>query len=137
MLRAAALCALAALTTGCTRAEVDAWLDWFDVHPRAAMAFARNLDRQHDGDQGGGDTAGVYEPWISLAECESNGNWHIDSGNGYYGGLQFALRSWHWAGGSGNPADASPSEQVRRGEILQDLQGWGAWPTCARRIGLL
>ena len=86
---------------------------------------------------GGEDTGGVYEPWISLAECESGGNWSIDTGNGYYGGLQFSWGSWEAAGGSGNPAHASPSEQVMRGEILQDLQGWNAWPTCARIIGLI
>jgi hypothetical protein len=94
-------------------------------------------DNDYDGDQGGSDTAGVYEPWISLANCESGGNWSIDTGNGYYGGLQFSWGSWEAAGGSGNPADASPSEQVYRGEILQNMQGWNAWPTCARIIGLL
>jgi Transglycosylase-like domain len=92
---------------------------------------------EYDGDQGGGDSAGVYWPWDALAECESSGNWQADTGNGYYGGLQFAWGSWEAAGGSGNPAHASPSEQVARGEILQDMQGWGAWPTCARIVGLL
>jgi transglycosylase-like protein len=91
---------------------------------------------EYDGDRGE-DTGGVYWPWTELAQCESGGNWHIDTGNGYYGGLQFSWGSWEAAGGSGNPAHASPSEQVRRGEILQDMQGWGAWPTCASIIGLL
>lgn len=86
---------------------------------------------------GGSDTGGVYWPWTELAQCESGGNWSADTGNGYYGGLQFAWGSWEAVGGSGNPAHASPSEQVARAEILQDAQGWGAWPTCARIVGLL
>jgi hypothetical protein len=85
---------------------------------------------------GGQDTGGVYWPWTALAECESGGNWSADTGNGYYGGLQFSWGSWSAVGGSGNPAHASPSEQVYRAERLQDIQGWGAWPTCSRIIGL-
>jgi hypothetical protein len=92
---------------------------------------------EYDGDEGGQDTGGVYWPWTELAQCESGGNWAADTGNGYYGGLQFAWGSWEAAGGSGNPAHASPSEQVARAETLQDMQGWGAWPTCARIVGLL
>ena len=80
---------------------------------------------------------GVYWPWDALAQCESGGDWGINTGNGYYGGLQFALGSWEAAGGSGYPHEASAAEQVHRGEILQDMQGWNAWPTCARQIGLL
>ena len=80
---------------------------------------------------------GIYWPWDELAQCESGGDWGISTGNGYYGGLQFSLSSWHAAGGSGYPHDHSASEQIHRGEILQDMQGWGAWPTCARQIGLL
>jgi Transglycosylase-like domain len=102
-----------------------------------AAASSSDDDSEYDGDSGGQDTGGVYWPWTEIAECESGGNWSIDTGNGYYGGLQFAWSSWEAAGGSGNPAHASPSEQVMRGEILQDMQGWGAWPTCAARIGLL
>ena len=80
---------------------------------------------------------GIYWPWDELAECESGGDWSINTGNGYYGGLQFALGSWQAAGGTGYPHEHSPAEQIRRGEILQDIQGWGAWPTCARIVGLL
>jgi Transglycosylase-like domain len=132
--------------SACTPQQHQAWLDWFDTDPRAAVAFARNgcgglgcaVDAEAatelSEDSG---FSGVYWPWTALAECESNGNWHISTGNGFYGGLQFALGSWQAAGGSGYPHEASPAEQVRRGEILQDMQGWGAWPTCARIVGLL
>lgn len=80
---------------------------------------------------------GVYWPWDELAQCESGGDWHISTGNGYYGGLQFALGSWQAAGGSGYPHEHTAAEQIHRGEILQDMQGWNAWPTCARIVGLL
>jgi LysM repeat protein len=69
--------------------------------------------------------------WDRIAQCESGGNWHINTGNGYYGGLQFDLTSWRRVGGTGLPSDASKSEQIMRAEALQRLQGWGSWPVCA------
>ncbi|HEX6421244.1 MAG TPA: transglycosylase family protein [Acidimicrobiales bacterium] len=74
--------------------------------------------------------------WDRLAECESGGNWSINTGNGYYGGLQFSQSSWNAAGGSGNPANASRAEQIRVAENLLDMQGWGAWPACSAKLGL-
>jgi LysM repeat protein len=74
--------------------------------------------------------------WDQLAECESGGNWSISTGNGYYGGLQFSQGSWSAAGGSGSPADASREEQIRVAENLQNMQGWGAWPSCSSQLGL-
>ena len=74
--------------------------------------------------------------WYSLADCESGGNWAADTGNGFYGGLQFTLSSWQAAGGSGYPNQASPSEQIMRAQILQTSQGWGAWPVCSAKLGL-
>ena len=75
--------------------------------------------------------------WDRLAECESNGNWSINTGNGYYGGLQFNLSSWQAVGGSGYPHQASKSEQIARAEKLRAIQGWGAWPACSAKLGLL
>ncbi len=75
--------------------------------------------------------------WDQLARCESGGNWAINTGNGYYGGLQFTLGSWRGVGGGGYPHQASREEQIARGKMLQARQGWGAWPACARKIGLL
>jgi Transglycosylase-like domain len=124
--------------TACSPLEEAAWLGWHRQDPQGAVDYLYDegiADRpDHQGEQ---DSAGVYWPWTELAECESGGNWSADTGNGYYGGLQFAWGSWEAAGGAGNPAHASPSEQVMRGEILQDLQGWNAWPTCARIVGLI
>jgi LysM repeat protein len=74
--------------------------------------------------------------WDRLAQCESGGNWSISTGNGFYGGLQFTQSSWHAAGGSGSPQNASRAEQIRVAERLQQMQGWGAWPTCSAKIGV-
>ena len=74
--------------------------------------------------------------WDQLAQCESGGDWSINTGNGYYGGLQFSQGSWNAAGGSGSPANASREEQIRVAENLQSMQGWGAWPSCSSQLGL-
>lgn len=74
--------------------------------------------------------------WDQLAACESGGNWSINTGNGYYGGIQFSLSSWQAVGGSGLPSDASREEQIQRGEALKAIQGWGAWPACTAKLGL-
>ncbi|WP_293773306.1 transglycosylase family protein, partial [Sporichthya sp.] len=77
--------------------------------------------------------------WDRLAQCESGGNWQINTGNGYYGGLQFASGTWRSHGGAryAPRADlASRVEQIAVAERVLDTQGWGAWPACSRRIGL-
>jgi LysM repeat protein len=74
--------------------------------------------------------------WASLAQCESGGNWSINTGNGYYGGLQFSLSTWQGYGGSGMPHEASASEQIAVAERVQASQGWGAWPACSAELGL-
>ena len=80
--------------------------------------------------------AATVDTWDRLAECESNGTWDINTGNGCYGGVQFTLSSWQAVGGEGYPHQASKAEQIKRAEILQDLQGWGAWPLCSQKLGL-
>lgn len=74
--------------------------------------------------------------WDRLAQCESGGNWAINTGNGFYGGLQFTLSSWRGVGGSGYPNEASRVEQIQRAEALLARQGWGAWPACSSKLGL-
>ena len=71
--------------------------------------------------------------WDAVAACESGGNWAINTGNGYYGGLQFNLGTWRANGGSGMPHNASRSEQIRVAENVLHSQGIGAWPVCGRR----
>ncbi|SJN36420.1 resuscitation-promoting factor Rpf [Micrococcus luteus] len=80
--------------------------------------------------------AATVDTWDRLAECESNGTWDINTGNGFYGGVQFTLTSWQAVGGEGYPHQASKAEQIKRAEIIQDLQGWGAWPLCSQKLGL-
>lgn len=65
-----------------------------------------------------------------MARCESGGRWWINTGNGFYGGLQFTLRSWRAVGGVGMPNYASKLEQKYRAVKLMYIQGWGAWPVC-------
>ncbi|MFE9444280.1 transglycosylase family protein [Streptomyces sp. NPDC006602] len=74
--------------------------------------------------------------WDRIARCESGGNWHINTGNGYYGGLQFSASTWRAYGGTvyAPTADqASKSQQIAVATEVQRAQGWGAWPTCSAR----
>ena len=73
--------------------------------------------------------------WDAIAQCESGGNWGTNTGNGYYGGLQFSPGTWQSTGGSGNPANASKAEQIRVAENVLQSQGIGAWPVCGARSG--
>ena len=75
--------------------------------------------------------------WDRLAQCEASGNWSTNTGNGYYGGLQFSLTTWQSYGGTGYPHHASKATQISIGKRVQAGQGWGAWPGCARRLGYL
>ncbi len=74
--------------------------------------------------------------WDDLARCESGGNWAINTGNGYYGGLQFTASTWKAVGGSGLPHQNSKEEQIHRAQILQARSGWGQWPACTKKLGL-
>jgi hypothetical protein len=74
-----------------------------------------------------------YRAWLkSVALCESRRQWHINTGNGYYGGLQFSLTSWRAVGGQGYPHQWSRLEQMYRAVLLLRVQGAGAWPVCGR-----
>jgi hypothetical protein len=78
-----------------------------------------------------------YGVWDKLAGCESGGNWHINTGNGYYGGLQFSLGTWQGYGGTGLPSQHSREEQIRIATKLRNASGgYGAWPACAHSLGL-
>ncbi|MCT9009854.1 LysM peptidoglycan-binding domain-containing protein [Streptomyces rhizosphaerihabitans] len=76
--------------------------------------------------------------WDRIAQCESGGNWHINTGNGYYGGLQFSAGTWRAYGGTAyapTADQASRSAQIAVASKVQSAQGWGAWPTCSARAG--
>jgi resuscitation-promoting factor RpfB len=78
--------------------------------------------------------------WDRLAQCESGGNWATNSGNGYYGGLQFDKGTWSANGGNRYapyPHQASREEQIAVAQKVRDARGgYGAWPTCAAQLGL-
>ncbi|NUS14414.1 MAG: LysM peptidoglycan-binding domain-containing protein [Streptomyces sp.] len=83
-------------------------------------------------------SAASVATWDAVAQCESGGNWHINTGNGYYGGLQFSQSSWEAAGGLkyASRADlATKDQQIAIAEKLLALQGPGAW-SCASAGGL-
>jgi uncharacterized protein YabE (DUF348 family) len=84
----------------------------------------------------GGSVSGV---WQKLAQCESGGNWSANTGNGFYGGLQFTASTWAAQGGTkyaALPSQASASEQVAIASKLQKAAGWGQWPACTAKLGL-
>src|SRR5699024_8311889 len=77
--------------------------------------------------------------WDRLAECESGGNWSINTGNGYHGGLQFSASTWQAHGGGEFAPTADPApreEQIVVAERTLASQGWGAWPACSSQLGL-
>jgi len=73
-----------------------------------------------------------------IAQCESGGNWADDTGNGYYGGLQFSLGTWQAYGGTGLPSDASEDVQIAIAAKMVKADGgsYGAWPACSAEYGL-
>jgi hypothetical protein len=73
--------------------------------------------------------------WDHLAQCESGGNWAINTGNGFYGGIQFTQQSWNGVGGTGRPDHASRATQIAMGKRLWKIQGWAAWPGCTHKFG--
>ena len=88
---------------------------------------------------GGGGSVGTGV-WDRLAQCESGGNWAINTGNGYYGGLQFSYGTWLAYGGGAyaQTADrASREQQIAVAERLRAVSGFRPWPSCARKLGLL
>lgn len=83
--------------------------------------------------------AATDRTWNRLANCESGGNWQINTGNGYYGGLQFSSGTWLAFGGGNYAARAdlaTREEQIDIAEKVLKGQGWGAWPACSAALGL-
>jgi LysM repeat protein len=74
-------------------------------------------------------------PWDDIAQCESGGNWSTSTGNGYSGGLQFSPQTWRAHGGKGSASGASREEQIAVAERVLASQGWGAWPSCSKKVG--
>ena len=92
---------------------------------------------------GGAATSGAgaaeVHTWERLANCESGQRWHVNTGNGYYGGLQFSDSTWDSYSGpkmKGRADHASKKAQILTAEKVLDAQGWGAWPACSDKLGL-
>ena len=84
-------------------------------------------------------TYGGDSVWDALAECESGGDWSINTGNGYYGGLQFSYDTWHNYGGgefAEYPHEATREEQIIVAERLRARRGYQPWPACRAKLGL-
>jgi hypothetical protein len=75
-----------------------------------------------------------------LAKCESSGDWDINTGNGYYGGIQFDIQTWRAFGGgkyAARPDQATREEQIAIAQKVHDARGgYGAWPACSHKLGL-
>ncbi|MBH0780562.1 resuscitation-promoting factor Rpf1 domain-containing protein [Nocardia bovistercoris] len=93
----------------------------------AGVALAGNAGAAPDSD------------WDRLAQCEAGGNWGINTGNGFQGGLQFSPSTWNAHGGqeyASSANQASREEQIVVAEKVLASQGWGAWPSCSSKLGL-
>jgi hypothetical protein len=77
--------------------------------------------------------------WDTLAKCESSGNWAANTGNGYYGGLQFSVATWNGYGGAefaAYPHQATRAQQITVAERLRAARGYQPWPACRAKLGL-
>ena len=86
-----------------------------------------------------GTAANAATGWDEVAACESGGDWSINTGNGYYGGLQFNSGTWRAYGGTkyASRADlATRAQQIDIAKKVQANQGWGAWPSCTSQLGI-
>jgi hypothetical protein len=87
----------------------------------------------------GSASAATGSNWSAVAACESGGNWATNTGNGYYGGLQFTQQTWAAFGGTAHAPSAhqaSQAEQIAVAEKVLDAQGAGAWGSCGAKAGL-
>ena len=77
----------------------------------------------------------LVDRWQGVANCESGGNWHINTGKGHYGGLQFSMGTWQSYGGSGMPHEQAAWQQAQVAERVRTSSGLGSWPHCGSHYG--
>ncbi|WLW54472.1 transglycosylase family protein [Streptomyces sp. YU58] len=85
----------------------------------------------------GNASAATASEWDAVAQCESGGNWSINTGNGYYGGVQFSASTWAAYGGTKYAAQANQATKAQQIEIAEKVlagQGKGAWPVCGKNL---
>jgi resuscitation-promoting factor RpfB len=107
-----------------------------EEEPAATDSTSSASSSSSAGTSAAGPSSGV---WQKLAQCESGGNWGINTGNGYYGGLQFTAATWKAQGGTKYaplPHQATPAQQIEIATKLQKRAGWGQWPACTSKLGL-
>ncbi|NLE80438.1 MAG: transglycosylase family protein [Rhodococcus sp.] len=85
---------------------------------------------------GAGTAAAAPHNWEEVAQCESGGDWTTNTGNGFFGGLQFHPETWRSHGGEGLASEASKAEQILVAERVLKTQGPGAWPVCGQYLTL-
>jgi hypothetical protein len=153
MLTAAAAVACVGALTACTPDEVAQWQAWHDQDPAAAEAFAAQVSAGNQdpaaSDPVAPDPAATQDAdpaapasgvWDRIAKCESGGNWAINTGNGYYGGVQFDKQTWDANGGgqyAAYPHQATREQQIAIATKVRDARGgYGAWPACSAKLGL-
>jgi hypothetical protein len=78
----------------------------------------------------------IADQLAQLRQCESSGNYAINTGNGFYGAYQFDLQTWHGLGYGGYPNQAAPFVQDQAATTLHAQRGWSPWPACSARLGL-
>ena len=136
--------------TAVGRAEIRRLVTWFDTHfyqdvtgpllhermvKRVALEATSLKKATPTVVRVGTKTIPSGSVWDAIAQCESGGNWHINTGNGYYGGLQFSLSTWRAYGGTGYPHEHSREGQIAIAEKVRAASGgYGAWPHCGSRF---
>ncbi|ACU86183.1 Cell wall-binding protein [Brachybacterium faecium] len=113
---------------------------------RSSSSTANRSSERSSEDSSSSKDSGASAPsapsgsvWDRIAQCESGGNWSINTGNGYHGGLQFSGQTWRaFGGGKYAPTadQASRAQQIDIAKKVQAQQGWGAWPACTSKLGI-
>ena len=123
---------------GYSQLDDDGTLRWISttyLSDEPVSTSSAGSDDSSGGDSGSVDTS----TWDAIAQCESSGNWSINTGNGYYGGVQFSYSTWlAFGGGEYAPTAnlATKAQQIEIAEKVLAVQGWGAWPACSSKLGL-
>ncbi|GAB3939190.1 resuscitation-promoting factor [Corynebacterium tapiri] len=113
-----------------------------EIHPAKPATIARGTKKPQQVTAASGAAApavGDGSVWDSLAQCEAGGNWSINTGNGFSGGLQFTPSTWAAFGGTQYAPSAhmaSREQQIAVAQKVQASQGWGAWPACTSKLGI-
>ncbi|MFC7375995.1 resuscitation-promoting factor [Brachybacterium sp. GCM10030268] len=112
-----------------------------EAKERSGSKSSRSSEREENDGNTGASAPSVSSGsvWDRLAQCESGGDWSINTGNGFYGGLQFTKSTWRAFGGGKYASSAhlaTREQQIEIAKKVQAGQGWGAWPSCTSKLGI-